>query len=71
MELPNVAIKIEDVVSEYAGRLANLTAANIRLSLMVHEVIAQRDDALNRWRNAEQRYVDLESEIASRQKVMP
>jgi hypothetical protein len=48
MELPNVPISAEHLLNEYHERLANLTAANIRLTVMVGSVLAQRDNAIRR-----------------------
>lgn len=48
MNLPDVPIPQEYVLNEYHDRLSNLTAANIRLTAMVHAVIDQRDAAIRR-----------------------
>ena len=48
MELPNVPIPPEYVLNEYFQRLSNLTAANIRLTALIHAVVDQRDAAMRR-----------------------
>lgn len=49
MNLPDVPIPAEAVMNEYAERLSSLTSANIRLTVMVSQVVAQRDNAMRSW----------------------
>lgn len=44
--LPNVPLPPEELLNEYQQRIADLTAGNIRLTVMVREVTKQRDLAL-------------------------
>lgn len=69
MELPDVPVPQEYVLNEYFQRLANLSAANIRLTALVHAVVDQRDAAVRRvteleaeirgWKSAETEVVHL------------
>lgn len=72
MDLPNIPVTAQSIIDEYHSRLANLTAANIRLTTMIHEVVNQRDDALKRWEESsengkmwELRYSKLEDDITN------
>lgn len=46
MQLPDVPIPPEYLLNEYHERLANLTAANIRLTAMIRSLLDQRDAAI-------------------------
>lgn len=46
MQLPNVPLGPDALLNEYHARLTDITVANIRLTVMVHAVVEQRDNAL-------------------------
>lgn len=64
MELPNVPIDPGALLNEYYGRLADVTAANIRLTVMVHELVAQRNDALTQMARLQEEYQQLRTETS-------
>lgn len=49
MQLPNITIPPEMVMNEYAIRLSDATATNIRLGLMVQILVEQRENAMRNW----------------------
>ena len=57
--LPDVPVPAEWVLNEYQQRLSDLTAGNIRLTVMVHSVVMQRNNALRR-------VAELEEELRGR-----
>lgn len=53
-KLPDVPAPADWLLNEYQSRLSDTHAENIRLTVMVHAAVAQRDSALRRVADLEE-----------------
>lgn len=59
MELPPVPVDPGQVLNEYAEQNSNLTAANIRLRVMVKYLWDERNTAMRNWEQCAQELQEL------------
>lgn len=63
MELPPVPVDPEKVLNEYAAQNSSLTAANIRLRVMVHYLWNERNVAMQNWEQCAQELQELRRKL--------